>query len=71
MVKITNGSNEKYVTYGAYEDFYKPLGYELMNENKVEVVKPKQEVKEEPIEIKINSEKVNKKSPEIKEFKKR
>lgn len=72
MVRITNGSNEKYVTNGAYENFYKRLGYNIKNESKVEVEKPKQEVKkEEVVEIKINEDKENKKSPETKEFKKR
>lgn len=71
MVRITNGTNEKYVTNGAYEDIYKRLGYTIKNENKVEVEKPKQEVKkEEVITIKVNEDKENKKSPKI-EYKKR
>ena len=71
MVRITNGTTEKYVTNGAYEDFYKPLGYEIKNDKKVEVEEPKQEVKkEEVITIKVNEDKENKKSPKI-EYKKR
>lgn len=72
MVRITNGTTQKYVTNGAYEDFYKPIGYKIMNDIKVEVEKPKQEVKkEEVITIKINEGKENKKSPKNEENKKR
>ena len=39
MVRITNGTTQKYVTNGAYEDFYKPIGYKIMNDIKVEVNK--------------------------------
>lgn len=81
MVRITNGTTQKYVTNGAYEDFYKPIGYYIIGEKQekrevetpiIEIKEePKQEIKEEVIEIKLNNEKVNKKSPETKEFKKR
>lgn len=79
MVRITNGTTNKYVTNGAYECFYKPIGYYIVGEEqenrevespKIEIAikeEPKQEVKEEEIiEFKIDNEKVNKKSPETK-----
>ena len=33
MIKITNKGNTKVVTEGAYENFYKPLGFTIVNEN--------------------------------------
>lgn len=72
MIKISNGITNKDVTKGAYENFYKPFGYNIVGEEKKnrEVEKPKEEVKEN-IDIKVDEDKENKKSPEIKEFKKR
>lgn len=32
MIKIIKENNEKIVTKGAYEDFYKPLGYIIVND---------------------------------------
>ena len=32
MIKIIKENNEKTVTKGAYEDFYKPLGYIIVND---------------------------------------
>ena len=42
MVTITKEDNKKVVTMGAYENFYKPLGYEIvknqpLKKEKVEV----------------------------------
>lgn len=34
MVKIKLGDNEKYVTKGAYKEFYEHLGYEIVNGEK-------------------------------------
>lgn len=50
MVKITNKLDTKVVTKGAYESFYKPLGYEIVDEKSTKVVK------EEPIVTKTNNE---------------
>ena len=33
MIKITNGTTNKEVTKGAYENFYKPLGYTIVVDN--------------------------------------
>lgn len=32
MIKIVKNNDEKVVTKGAYENFYKPLGYEIYKE---------------------------------------
>ena len=32
MIKIIKENNEKTVTKGAYENFYKPLGYIIVND---------------------------------------
>lgn len=34
MIKIKLGNNEKYVTKGAYNEFYEHLGYEIVNDKK-------------------------------------
>ncbi len=34
MVKIKLGNNEKYVTKGAYKEFYEHLGYEIVGNEK-------------------------------------
>lgn len=51
MIRIYKGDNQKLVTKGAYETFYKPLGFNIVYEKKtimakeepkkVEIVKPK------------------------------
>lgn len=77
MVSITNGTTNKVVTKGAYENFYKPLGYEIIvdTNNKKREVEVKEEVKKETKkeikEEKDNVDKGEKKSQKIEEFKKR
>lgn len=70
MIKISNGITDKKVSQGAYENFYKPLGYHIIGEKE----KPKREV-ETKEEIKVvekhNIDKGEKKSPKVEEFKKR
>ena len=51
MVTITNNKETKIVTKGAYNSFYKPLGYTIEKSVKKEPVKV-QDVKEEKKEIK-------------------
>ena len=34
MIKIKLGNNEKYVTKGAYKEFYEHLGYEIVGSEK-------------------------------------
>lgn len=75
MIKITNGITNKEVTKGAYENFYKPLGYEIVGDKKpIREVEIKEEVKEEIKEkviIKDKLDKGEKKSQKVEEFKKR
>lgn len=64
MIKIIKENNEKTVTKGAYEDFYKPLGYIIVNN--------KQPSKKE-VEIKKSEEldkdkETQKKTKEFKEY---
>ena len=51
MITIRKDNTTKTVTRGAYESFYKPLGYTVKNSVKKEPVKV-QEIKEEKKEIK-------------------
>lgn len=78
MIKIVKDKSEKYVTRGAYENFYKPLGYTIVGDsNKKREVEVKEEIKEEVKEeeeevvMKDNEDKGEKKSQKIEEFKKR
>jgi len=76
MIKIIKDKSEKFVTRGAYENFYKPLGYTIVGDSnkkrEVEVKEEiKEEVKEEEVVIKDNEDKGEKKSQKIEEFKKR
>lgn len=64
MIKIIKENNEKIVTKGAYEDFYEPLGYIIVND--------KQPSKKE-VEIKKSEEldkdkETQKKTKEFKEY---
>ena len=64
MIKIVKDKVEKYVTKGAYENFYKPLGYIIVND--------KQPSKKE-VEIKKSEEldkdkETQKKTKEFKEY---
>ena len=79
MIKIVKDKSEKFVTRGAYENFYKPLGYTIVGDSnkKREVETKKEEIKEEikeevkEVVIKDNEDKGEKKSQKIEEFKKR
>lgn len=74
MIKIIKDKSEKFVTRGAYENFYKPLGYTIVGDsNKKREVEVKEEIKEEVKEVvmKDNEDKGEKKSQKIEEFKKR
>lgn len=46
MIKIKLNNNEKYVTKGAYNEFYEHLGYKIVDENKksMKEIEPKKEV---------------------------
>lgn len=62
MVRITNGSVEREVTKGAFENLYSKMGFSIVEKktiSKPEVVK---EVKEEKEEIAKESEKDSKRS---------
>ena len=37
MIRIYKDKDQKYVTKGAYETFYKPLGYKTIIEEKISV----------------------------------
>lgn len=63
MIKITNNEGrEIVVTKGVYEDLYKPLGYVIKSENKVDTPKmvendvKKEETKAEEIKDKVEDE---------------
>lgn len=43
MIRIYKGDNQKLVTKGAYETFYKPLGYKIVLENKSQKIAKKDE----------------------------
>ena len=51
MIRIYKGDNQKLVTKGAYETFYKPLGYKTVIENKPQKI---EEPKEEKI-VQLNN----------------
>ena len=46
MVKIKLGNNEKYVTKGAYKEFYEHLGYEIVDNEKPFVKETKMQKKQ-------------------------
>ncbi len=75
MIKIVKDKVEKYVTKGAYENFYKPLGYTTTiddgNKELKREVETKEEVEIKKVDNKDNEDKGEKKSPKIEEFKKR
>lgn len=78
MIKIVKEKSEKYVTKGAYENFYKPLGYSITNDgNKEHKREVTPEIKDEKIKkskenvVKDNEYKGEKKSQKFEEFKKR
>lgn len=60
MLRIYKDNDLKIVTRGAYESFYKPLGYKQIIESTV-VVEKKSEVKSDTKSTRVNSDKKNKK----------
>ena len=61
MIKISNGNVEKMVTVGAYNELYKPLGYEPIEIKKEEVSKKSDEIKDtDKKKESIVNDKVNK-----------
>lgn len=62
MVKITNGSVEREVTKGAFENLYSKMGFSIVEKktiSKPEVVKEEKKENEEPVK---ESEKESKRS---------
>lgn len=62
IVTIKKGENVKKVTKGAYDNLYRSLGFEILNEKKPKEVKEVKEVKETVISEKpefVKKEKVN------------
>lgn len=64
MIKITDKNTTKIVTRGAYESFYKPLGFNIVDEKKTILAKNNNETnennfreKDENEEIKTNKRK--------------
>lgn len=67
MIRIYKNNDIKYVTKGAYESFYRPLGYNIIIDQpqvKQEVEKEStiqlDEVKETPKRTRVSSKKINK-----------
>ena len=74
MIRITNGTTNKTVTKGAYEDFYKPLGYDIVdtgNKKSKREVEIKEEKNTKELFEKDSKDKGEKKSQKIEEIKKR
>ena len=65
MIKITDNKITKVVTRGAYESFYKPLGFNIVDEKKtiMAVEEPKKVVEtknvEEPKKVELKEDKVD------------
>lgn len=65
MIKITDNKITKVVTRGAYESFYKPLGFNVVDEKKtiMAVEEPKKVVEtkkvEEPKKVELKEDKVD------------
>lgn len=64
MIKIIKENNEKIVTKGAYEDFYKPLGYIIVNDKQPS----KKEVEINKSEELDKDKETQKKTKEFKEY---
>jgi hypothetical protein len=64
VIKIIKENNEKTVTKGAYEDFYKPLGYIIVNDNQPS----KKEVEIKKSEELDKDKETQKKTKEFKEY---
>lgn len=64
MIKIIKENNEKIVTKGAYEDFYEPLGYIIVNDNQPS----KKEVEIKKSEELDKDKETQKKTKEFKEY---
>jgi hypothetical protein len=68
MIKIVKDNNEKVVTKGAYENFYKPLGYEIVKDQPTKIEKT--DVKP-VIEVNTKKDEAEKKTSKAVEYKKR
>lgn len=62
MIKITNGSVEREVTKGAFENYFSKLGFELAEKKAISKPEVVNEIKEETEEIAKESEKDSKRS---------
>ena len=61
MITITNDKETKVVTKGAYENFYKPLGFEIVKE-KIKEVKKVESTDKKLNEIKEDNKKTETKT---------
>lgn len=68
MVTIIKEDNKKVVTMGAYENFYKPLGYEIVKDQPTKIEKT--DVKP-VIEVNTKKDEAEKKTSKAVEYKKR
>lgn len=62
MIKIVKDKNEKLVTKGAYEEYYKHLGYDIVNKKEKPFERKVEENREEVNEDKEEKDKVRKES---------
>jgi hypothetical protein len=62
MIKISNNNETKIVTKGAYENFYKPLGFNIVEKESTKVVKEQHKTVKESDEI--NKDKADEKVTE-------
>lgn len=60
MIKIIKDDDEKIVTFGAYENMYKDMGYEIINDNKSKVKTENIIENKEPISVDGNKDITNK-----------
>ena len=52
MIRIYKGDNQKLVTKGAYETFYKPLGFNIVDEKKtIMAVETPKKVEEKEVKV--------------------
>lgn len=69
MLTIKKDNNEKIVTKGAYENFYKPLGYIIITGDKSNKKLENKEVENKETTIKENKDKeTEKKTKEFKDY---
>lgn len=68
MVTITKEDNKKVVTMGAYENFYKPLGYEIVKDQPIKIEKTEDK---KVSEVNNKKDEAEKKTSKAVEYKKR